>query len=99
MKAATLTISGIKCDNPTCDYTNENVSLNEYETWLNKPCPCCGENLLTEEDFNTVKLMGAMVQLANETAPANNVDEPIVEATIGMNGSGSITIEDMQIKD
>lgn len=99
MKAATLTISGIKCDNPTCDYRNEEVSLTDYEQWLNKPCPCCGEVLLTEEDFNTVKLMGAMVQLANETAPANNVDEPIIEATIGMNGTGSVVIEDMKIKD
>ncbi len=100
MKAATLKISGIKCDNPTCDYKDENVSLHEYELWLNKPCPCCGENLLTEEDYNTVKLMAAMVQIANEAPqPMNNVDEPIVEVSVGMNGTGSVIIDDIQIKD
>lgn len=98
MKNTTLTISGIKCDNKTCDYTNESVSFADYENWVNKPCPCCGDNLLTEEDLNTVKLMAAMVQIANETAPVNNVDEPIIEAKINMDGSGSVEVTDLKIK-
>jgi|SaaInlStandDraft_4_1057021.scaffolds.fasta_scaffold107247_3 hypothetical protein len=98
--AASIKISGIKCDNPSCDYTNEEVALDEYENWLNKPCPCCGENLLTEDDFNTVKLMVAMVQIANEAPQAaNNIDEPMIEAKISMDGSGSINVDEMKIKD
>lgn len=94
-----LTISGIQCDNNTCDYTNSEVSFQDYELWLNKPCPCCGENLLTEADFNTVKLMGAVVQIANAVSPTNNVDEPIITSTIKMNGSGTIELTDTKIKD
>jgi hypothetical protein len=44
-------IGGIRCDNTNCDYLNEAVPLSEYPKWINKPCPKCGENLLTEKDF------------------------------------------------
>ncbi len=44
--------------------------------------------------------MAAMVQIANEAPqPMNNVDEPIVEVSVGMNGTGSVIIDDIQIKD
>ena len=44
----------IICDNSKCDYKilsetgnpNEDISM-----YLNKPCPKCGENLLTERDY------------------------------------------------
>lgn len=42
----------VVCDNPKCDYNvpfqNNNHRLINY---LNKPCPLCGENLLTESDY------------------------------------------------
>jgi ssDNA-binding Zn-finger/Zn-ribbon topoisomerase 1 len=42
----------IICDNPQCDYkipySEEDKDIAKY---LNKPCPKCGENLLTESDF------------------------------------------------
>lgn len=41
----------IKCDNSTCDYVIP-VPVQDYSQYVNKPCPKCGENLLTEEDFN-----------------------------------------------
>jgi len=44
----------IQCDNTMCDYhiINETKNPNEnIEQYLNKPCPKCGENLLTEEDY------------------------------------------------
>ena len=44
----------IECDNPECDYTIKNMTGNPSEDimqFVNKPCPMCGENLLTEEDY------------------------------------------------
>ncbi len=44
----------IECDNQNCDYvivnqsSNPNKSIKQY---INKPCPKCGENLLTEKDY------------------------------------------------
>lgn len=44
----------IQCDNKVCDYKIKNESGDPNENvsdYLNMPCPKCGENLLTEEDY------------------------------------------------
>jgi hypothetical protein len=53
-------IGGIKCDAPGCGWRcpsrwhDDTVEWNDVHaavaTWLNKPCPDCGANLLTEAD-------------------------------------------------
>jgi len=51
-----LDIHGIKCDNSNCDYSDMSVPVSDYENWINKPCPKCGENLMTQTDFDeTIK--------------------------------------------
>ncbi len=50
-------ISGIKCDNPKCNYTDPLVKYEEYPEYVNKPCPECGSNLLTEQDYEMCKTM------------------------------------------
>lgn len=42
---------GIKCDNPKCDFVNMSVEFVDYKKWIDKPCPKCGENLLTKECY------------------------------------------------
>lgn len=42
------------CDNPECDFVIPNVSKDpdkDSRQYINIPCPKCGENLLTEEDY------------------------------------------------
>jgi len=48
-------ISGLKCDNPECDYKDETIDSVDYEQHINKPCPDCGENLLTQDDYDKVQ--------------------------------------------
>ena len=46
--------NNVVCDNPNCDYVVENISDNPNEDckiYLNVPCPKCGQNLLTEQDY------------------------------------------------
>jgi hypothetical protein len=50
-------IEGIKCDNPNCDYRNDDVAFEDYSKWINASCPKCGENLLTEQDYNFTKII------------------------------------------
>lgn len=53
----------IICDNPVCDYTVENPTKDpniDVAEYINAPCPICGENLLTGEDY----LMGMRVMNA-----------------------------------
>ena len=44
--------SGIVCDNPQCGWKDYTVKFENLKSWLNVPCPICGENLLTEKDYN-----------------------------------------------
>ena len=62
----------VKCDNPACDYTvlNENKDPNnpDLKEYLNKPCPKCGENLLTEKDYKSFKRMIKIIATINKVA-------------------------------
>ena len=42
-----IQVKGLKCDNPSCDWSNMLVSFEEFENWVGKPCPKCGEVVLT----------------------------------------------------
>jgi hypothetical protein len=44
----------IICDNPKCDYLIPNPTGDpnaECKQYINMPCPKCGDNLLTEQDY------------------------------------------------
>ena len=43
--------SGLVCDNPKCDWKDETINYDSYKEWIDKPCPKCGENLLTKDDY------------------------------------------------
>ena len=55
----------IVCDNPACDYVDTEADFDKLEDYLNKPCPKCGENLLTEEDLKNHQLVIATAQFIN----------------------------------
>lgn len=64
----------VECDNPSCDYKVENkegtfTGMESYDEYLNKPCPKCGENLLTEEDYQTAKKLFEIVEFLNDVFP------------------------------
>ena len=90
--ALEINICGIKCDNTNCDFMNMSVKVEDYDKWLNRPCPKCGENLLTDDDYRNVQFLLAMGKIANEIYPKIEDDESIVKATIDMNGTGNINI-------
>ncbi len=60
-----LKISGLTCDNTECDYQND-VPFEEYQDWLNRSCPRCGENLLTQEDLDTTTSLIELTNLFND---------------------------------
>lgn len=83
-------ISGIKCDTPTCDFIDMDVKVEEYPQWLNKPCPKCGANLLTQEDYNTVTVMMDMMKMMNSIFPQVEDSSPDVSMRVTMNGTGDV---------
>lgn len=95
-KILSCTIVGIKCDNKNCYFADPTVGVEDYPNWLNKPCPCCGENLLTEADYKNVLQMMEFTKLINDNFEMND-DGPLVSVHIEMNGTGSMTLTDMQV--
>ena len=53
---------GIKCDNEDCGWADWTVTEDQYPDYIDKPCPCCGENLLTREAFEKT---GHFTELSN----------------------------------
>lgn len=94
--AVTMTGGGIKCDNPNCDYWNPDVRMEDYKHWVNKPCPKCGANLLTKEDYKNVKVLMALTRAMNfigKICPSKgNKNEDMAKMTVSMNGTGKMDI-------
>ncbi len=58
--------SGLICDNiDNCDWSDTSIQFEDYGSWVNKPCPKCGENVLTESDFELAKTFRARVDFVN----------------------------------
>jgi hypothetical protein len=92
-KSFSVQVAGIKCDNINCDYEDDSVSVDDYENYLNKPCPICGENLLTQADYDTVK---SFLQAEHILSGIElKEDEPQLQCNVSMNGTGEIKLHNL----
>ena len=91
----TLQIGGIKCDNPHCNYKDMSVKYEEYPDYLNKPCPICGWNLLTQQDYDIVQRIvklhtNPLLQQLNNACLKLGIPESTY--SFEMNGTGTFQI-------
>ena len=86
-------IKGIKCD--ACDYTDDDAKLEDFEQYLNVPCPKCGAILLTQADMDTVNNFVAL----QEALEGFTSKGPIGRSEVGMKGDGTVDIGDWKIVD
>ena len=84
-----LNSGGLVCDNTKCDWEDKTVKVEDYPDWLNKPCPKCGENVLTEDDYNNHLLLLKMIEFVNTLSP-----EELAEFNDATNGL--VSDEDMK---
>ena len=91
--AIQFAIGGIKCDNLSCDYMDQSVELKDYSNWLNKPCPKCGSNLLTQADYDNVKAIVELAEIMNKSIGPVADNATTSTATVRMNGTGKVEIE------
>lgn len=61
--------TGLKCDNSTCDWKDTTIPDKETIFWIDAPCPKCGENLLTQQDYDDHVKVLKMVELVNSLDP------------------------------
>ncbi len=106
---------GIFCDNPDCGWGDETIKVEDYKDWVNKPCPDCGESVLTQDDFDkTNKFMDA-INVINSIPPdelekmtKNMSTDDIIDAYLKLKEFGfkhndddgdKWTFENLKIKD
>ena len=59
----------LNCDNDRCDFTIADIPDADAEGWVDRPCPKCGENLLTREDFDRWSTVQKAAELINTLTP------------------------------
>ena len=57
-------ISGLKCD--YCDYRDDNVPFSDYKKSIDKPCPKCGNSLLTIHEYYDCLKIYKRIEIANK---------------------------------
>lgn len=89
---------GLKCDNQSCDFVDISIAIEDYDKWLNAPCPKCGANLLTQEDLDAVKMIIVLSKLVQASEYENKGIDG--EATLHFNfdGTGNVEMSIEQIK-
>lgn len=63
----------IVCDNPACSFHQE-IEYDEIESWVDKPCPECGINLLTREDYDGTKAAQKLIKTFTEMTEEQRAD-------------------------
>ena len=93
-EALILKVLGIKCDAPGCDFKDTSVQRRQYYEWINRPCPKCGANLLTEADYKlccSIEAATALINAAFGPMPEDIKQRP--RYRLKMNGTETFTIE------
>ena len=82
----------LKCDADDCDHV-EVVGVITAEM-VDMPCPQCGSNLLTSEDWMNWQGLRAIFTAVENVMPEGDSDEPKVAIRVGLHGKKtSIEIE------
>jgi len=92
-------MGGLKCDNLNCDWRNDDIKVEEYENYIDYPCPKCGSNVFTTKDYKSFMVILKLVKVLNFILPKRRVDadnlttmkcefkgDGIVDATIDKGG-------------
>lgn len=78
---------GLVCDNTNCNW--EDTTLNCEEKNINMPCPLCGENVLTQNDFDTWTKIKNVMSVLN-TMDLSNIDMSKIDLS-NVNNDGLIS--------
>ena len=73
------TFYGIKCDNMECHWEDMSVPFSKYPEYVDKACPCCGDNLLTKENMEKcIEMLNFILEIsdiANSILPKVDIDK------------------------
>jgi hypothetical protein len=84
----TQTVGGLKCDSPNCDFRDDSIKREDYESCVGMPCPECGASLLTEHDYEFMLELERTVGYLNTLAGELPEQEADFQLEVNLNGSG-----------
>lgn len=90
----TLTNFRVQCDNPKCEYKKP-LELSQFKDYVNKPCPDCGENLLTERDYADMIVIIGLTTIEETTNPIDGNPAATHEMRVH---NGDITLNPIKIE-
>lgn len=61
--------SGLVCDNSNCDWEDTTIKDEDIHKYINHSCPKCGENVLTQEDYDMHVALFNAVDFVNTLNP------------------------------
>src|SRR4051812_42833476 len=59
--------SNLQCDN--YDWSDAEINFETYKDWIDKPCPKCGHNVLTQEDYQHAEIVRHTIEFINAMTP------------------------------
>ena len=83
MKAG-VEIKGLKCDNPCCDFVNKDIPFEQYEQFIDYPCPKCGQSLLTPQAYKMCVQMKKMADFITKVTGGSKENDPEVIIPLDM---------------
>lgn len=75
LEAVTVNSGGLKCDTTGCDWRDPNISLTNFASYVDFPCPKCGASVLTQDDYEAVQMVMTLVHEISAIADALPTDE------------------------
>ncbi|MBL4886788.1 MAG: hypothetical protein JKY95_19965 [Planctomycetaceae bacterium] len=97
-KLVAVKVTYMQCDAKDCDYITHDVNNDTVFDYRNKPCPKCGENLLTDADWEALaghlKAADMMSDFLKGCGIENSPSGKMVEFARGeMDGKGNTIIK------
>ena len=83
-------LNGLECDK--CDWKDESIPLDDFEKWLDKPCPKCGAVVLTHEQLGQLNMMIEIADVLNQLDMDIDPNDPMMDMNIKIDGSANIKL-------
>ena len=68
MNIVEVRFKSISCSSKTCNYKARGVKFRNYHKWVDKPCPRCGDVLLSKSDYNRSIVFSEMSEHLNNVS-------------------------------
>lgn len=81
IEAVTVNGGGLKCDTPDCDWSDPNISMANYASYVGYNCPKCSAVVLTQDDYEALQSVLTLIHEIN--AIAESLPEETVKELLG----------------